>query len=69
MAAQVALVWSHFGVLAEVVPQIAALAELLPTVLIFTAEVQLGPVGLWVLQFDDFVPLKRDPFEFLDWNY
>ena len=37
--------WSHLGVLAEVISKIAALGELLATILIFATEVQFDTVS------------------------
>lgn len=57
LAADIALIWALHCVLSEVITQIAALSEYRFAALILASEVQLGALGLPVVNLDRFMPL------------
>jgi len=62
----VALEWTHIRVFAEMVPQVAALAEQGIAVGELAAEVELDSFGLLVPHLDNFMPLRGHTFKLLN---
>lgn len=63
LLAERALEGPQAGVLAEVVPQVAALLENASAVRVSALEIELHALGFGVLDPDSLVPLLRDAFE------
>ena len=62
----VTLEWAHICVFAEMVPQVAALAEQGVAVGEFATEVELDAFGLLVAHLDNLMPLLGYPFKLLN---
>jgi hypothetical protein len=58
------LEWAHIRMLAEVVPQVAALAKECLAVRKLAAEVELDSLGIFVANLDHLMPIRRDTIKF-----
>ena len=65
LSTEMAVEGSHLCVLAEVIPQVTTFTKGLATSLILASEVKFYTLGLWVLDLDSLMPLRRDTLELL----